>query len=310
MSSPTSMESLNPNKTKEQVAWAWDIYRTHNTRIDGFNYPKIPSSFQNMSVCRALYKHPPIGSDPTVVRRYVDSNTYVPSAEFRYLYDRKYSPAAMAQVIERVVFGLKLVGYPLLEKRGDVLCATVYDTNDELVRAEQFEKIQSATSNYDNFMQFVNSAHATQTATDWNVTRVMTDAIFAGEAANTKAAEPEQVPMAGGQVLSTRIPPYHLIPTAALDALANRLAEGLRLKREQSWNAIANNQEVLKNLEFLIDRLGHIARHTMLLRDKLHRRDFDAIVADDDAGAILFGGTLLTCAIDALLAEHAAAGGK
>lgn len=118
-----------------------------------------------------------------------------------------------------------------------------------------------------------------------------------------KATESEQVPMAGGQALSTRIPPYHLIPTAALDALASRLEEGVRKKGEKSWNALANNQDVLKDIDFLIDRLGHVARHAMLLRDKLHKLDFAAIEADDDAGAILFGGVLMACAVKTLLAE-------
>lgn len=118
-----------------------------------------------------------------------------------------------------------------------------------------------------------------------------------------KAAEPEQVSLAGGQALSSKIPAWYLIPTEALDSLAARFEAGVRIKKEKSWNAVSHNQDVVKNIDFLIDRLGHVARHAMLLRDKLHKLDFAAIEADDDAGAILFGGALMACGVKALLAE-------
>ena len=113
---------------------------------------------------------------------------------------------------------------------------------------------------------------------------------------------PEQVPMAGGAALSSKIPPWHLIPVVAMDSLAKRMQLGIERKGfQKSWNAISPNQHILLDRNFLIDRCGHIMRHAALLRDKLNSNDIAGLQADDDAGAILWGGTFLACATDAIL---------
>lgn len=129
-------------------------------------------------------------------------------------------------------------------------------------------------------------------------------------------AEEEQVPMAGGQALSSKIPPWHLIPRVALDALANILALGLEKKKEKSWHAGSTNQPVLDNLDFLIERCGHISRHASTycealialrnmrkdpLTTELELAQATQVLCDStDPGAIMFGGTLLACAADRL----------
>ena len=115
------------------------------------------------------------------------------------------------------------------------------------------------------------------------------------------AKQPEQVLMAGGKAASTRVTPLHLIPTVALESLAERFALGIQRKGDRSWNAISNNQEVLDDLEFAIDRCGHAMLHAMQLRDKLRNKDVLAILKDDDAGAIAWAGAFLACVVRRLV---------
>ena len=115
---------------------------------------------------------------------------------------------------------------------------------------------------------------------------------------------PEQVDHAGGKAASSKIPPLHLIPTLCLEKTAERFQLGIERKGDKSWNAISNNQEVLTDIPFLLDRLGHIMHHAAKLRDKIKEQDFDALKEDDDASAIVWGGMFLQCAVDALLKQE------
>ena|SRR3990167_5184724 len=110
---------------------------------------------------------------------------------------------------------------------------------------------------------------------------------------------PEQVPYAGGQAASSKIAPFHLIPTVALESLANRFQKGIERKGDKSWNAISQNQEILVDREFAIERTSHIILHAQKLRDKLLRGE-DLIGDDDDAGAIMWAGAFFACVANAL----------
>lgn len=112
--------------------------------------------------------------------------------------------------------------------------------------------------------------------------------------------ESEQVLHAGGKAASTPIPPLHLIPTVALEALANRFQLGIERKGDKSWNALSPNQEILADVQFAIDRCGHVIHHALKLRDKLLRGDTEAMLADSDGSAIAWGGVFLTCVVDAM----------
>lgn len=114
---------------------------------------------------------------------------------------------------------------------------------------------------------------------------------------------PEQIPMAGGKALSSKIPNFHLVPTIALEALANRFNLGCRRKAEKAWNAVSKNQEVLLDRDFLMERLGHVIHHCIKLRDKV--ADGSSLEGDDDAGAIIWGGAYAVCATRALIGQAA-----
>lgn len=111
----------------------------------------------------------------------------------------------------------------------------------------------------------------------------------------------EQRRMAGGKVSSTKVPPLHLIPTVALTTLADRFQAGKDRKGGGAWNALSKNQEILTDKEFLIERCDHIILHTLLVRDQLARGESPGEESlSHNAGAVLFGGALLSCAADAL----------
>lgn len=119
----------------------------------------------------------------------------------------------------------------------------------------------------------------------------------------------EEVIMAGGKVSSSKVPAIHLIPTDALIGLADRFAVGTARKGDKAWNATTSNHDVLENREFLIERVSHIIRHALLLRDQIVAGRFGSadgagnggIDGDEDsfyenAGAVAFGGALMLCA--------------
>lgn len=116
---------------------------------------------------------------------------------------------------------------------------------------------------------------------------------------------PEQVPFAGGLAASSKIPPLHLIPTVALESLANRFELGIKRKGDKSWNALSSNQSILTDREFAIERTAHVIQHAMKLRDKLLSGE-GLPGDDDDAGAIMWAGAFFACVGAALTKEKEA----
>lgn len=106
----------------------------------------------------------------------------------------------------------------------------------------------------------------------------------------------EQV-MANGLASSSKIPGFHYIPTGTLVRLGRRFELGIERKGEKAWNAISDNQCVLGDREFILHRIGHIVSHAYAFRDKLIANKFKTI-GDDDAGAILWGGSFLGSVLD------------
>lgn len=113
---------------------------------------------------------------------------------------------------------------------------------------------------------------------------------------NTVKHPPQKV-LAGGKIATSEGPPLQLIPTLALERLAERFALGIERKGDKAWNALSSNQEAIGDKELILDRLGHIIHHALKLRDKVAASDIKAIADDDDAGAIAWGGVFLLCAI-------------
>lgn len=105
--------------------------------------------------------------------------------------------------------------------------------------------------------------------------------------------------MAGGIAASSKGPPFHLIPTVALERIAERFELGIERKGARAWNAVSNNQSCLLDREFLIERLSHVIHHSLKLRDKLASgSSIGGLEDDDDAGAIAWGGVFILCAIE------------
>lgn len=108
-----------------------------------------------------------------------------------------------------------------------------------------------------------------------------------------------EIEHAGGIVTSSKVPALHLIPTEALLCLADRFEVGTKRKGDGAWNALTKNQECLDDNAFLIERCSHIIRHTMMLRDQLAHgyNSDDEDTPYENAGAIIFGGALMACAM-------------
>ena len=107
-----------------------------------------------------------------------------------------------------------------------------------------------------------------------------------------------EVPFAGGKVTSSAVPHFHLIPTESLIRLARRFELGVQRKGSGAWNALTQNQEILTDEEFALERISHVIAHANKLRDKIvNGLPFDD---DDDAGAISWAGAYLACATQAM----------
>lgn len=113
-----------------------------------------------------------------------------------------------------------------------------------------------------------------------------------------KVKSKNEVDFVGGKVSSSKQPSFKLIPTVALVRLADICDLGIERKGEKSWNALSQNQEVLEDGEFILERISHVINHALQLRDKIIRHEVG--VGDDDAGAIMWGGMFLCCATERL----------
>jgi len=120
------------------------------------------------------------------------------------------------------------------------------------------------------------------------------------ETKTTPVQHPPQVLMAGGKVASTKGPAYHLIPTAALNKLAERFELGIERKGDKAWNATSNNQDCLTDKDLLIERCSHIIHHALKLRDQLQDSSRGEESIQDNAAAVMWGGAFLVCAGNAL----------
>jgi len=89
----------------------------------------------------------------------------------------------------------------------------------------------------------------------------------------------------------TRVPRFDLIPIEALTSLANRYEAGEQQYAGKAWNALSKNQEAPADVEFVTRRLTNVIAHVYHALGVLHGVIPDD--GDDDAGAIMWGGSLL-----------------
>lgn len=95
-----------------------------------------------------------------------------------------------------------------------------------------------------------------------------------------------------GKVRSTKLPRLELIPKSALEALANRFELGVERKGDGAWNALTlDKNETLINKDFVLDRLSHTIHHCYDAIRKIIKGV--ELEGEEDAGAILFGGSVL-----------------
>ncbi len=90
---------------------------------------------------------------------------------------------------------------------------------------------------------------------------------------------------------SSKIPRFDLIPYRAMCRLAARFELGLERHKEGAWNG-RSKQDSLTDREFIIQRAAHAMHHAAKLIAKLEGRIPDD--GDDDAGAIMWAGMLLS----------------
>lgn len=117
---------------------------------------------------------------------------------------------------------------------------------------------------------------------------------------NAKAST-DEVLSANGLVSSSKCPPFQYIPLCALISLAERCQKGVDIKKDKAWNALSKNQDVLSDVEYCIQRLDHVVKHAYILMEKLSAGDVKALVEDDDAGAIMWGGMFASCVVKRML---------
>lgn len=110
---------------------------------------------------------------------------------------------------------------------------------------------------------------------------------------------PETVEFAGGKVTSSKCPAFHLIPSIALLRLVKRFELGQERKGNKAWNA-TTDQSVLDDRAWVMERLNHVIKHAMDLRDKLAKGDMEAVKNEDDSAAIMWAGAFLICATEKL----------
>lgn len=103
--------------------------------------------------------------------------------------------------------------------------------------------------------------------------------------------EKEEVKEFSG-VTSTKIPRFELIPFFTLCLFAGAFEEGIRKKNEGAWNALnAHLEEALKDKLFVVERLSHVIKHCYKAIGKvMEGKEWEG---EEDAGAIMFGGSVL-----------------
>ncbi len=110
-----------------------------------------------------------------------------------------------------------------------------------------------------------------------------------------KKLSEEKVIFKGG-ASSSKIPRFDLIPRQALVRLAKRYELGIEKHGENAWNIGNENQAPLDDKEWIIARLAHVIDHATKAIDKI--RGHAPIDEDDDAAAIMWGGSVLVAATE------------
>lgn len=93
--------------------------------------------------------------------------------------------------------------------------------------------------------------------------------------------------------VSTKQVRLSLVYFRGLRNAAKRFEEGIEVHGDNALNALAKNQEPLKDEDFLIERCSHAITHLYSLIDFLTHRSTDIEAAKGDAGAVAWCGLVL-----------------
>lgn len=93
-------------------------------------------------------------------------------------------------------------------------------------------------------------------------------------------------------VKSTKLPRLELIPKSTLISLAERFELGIERKGSYAWNASRSDlHKTLEDEKFVMERLSHCIHHCYDAINKIIEGKI--LEGEDDAGAILFAGSVL-----------------
>lgn len=105
-------------------------------------------------------------------------------------------------------------------------------------------------------------------------------------------------------VTSTKQIRLSLIPHQGLLNAAVRFELGIERHGEKAWNNLSQNQEALKDKNWLIERLSHSIEHAYNLIDSLKDSRCNLQDALGDAGAIAWCGLVLGEALSKRITEE------
>jgi hypothetical protein len=103
---------------------------------------------------------------------------------------------------------------------------------------------------------------------------------------------------------ATLCPEYSRVPRVAIDSLANRYSLGHVKHKEKAFSALNSPEDYAKRLadrEWIVARVNHVIKHALLWLEDYR---LGRVPTDDNAGAVLWGGSLMA-AVD----EHNATEG-
>lgn len=107
-----------------------------------------------------------------------------------------------------------------------------------------------------------------------------------------------------GLVCSNDTLTFHLIPEIAIRRLCERIALGEKTKGKDAWNALSENQDVLKSIKALARRLGHGINHSYKLLAKIQNNEPWTEEDEKEASAVMWAGMFAICCIAAQRKEQ------
>lgn len=117
---------------------------------------------------------------------------------------------------------------------------------------------------------------------------------------------PEETTEFASGVVSSKVPRIDYISFSSLERLAKRCEAGVERKGSKAINASTTNLAPYTDKDFIVERCVHAIKHAFTLIQKV--RGLAPDDGEDDAGAIMWAGSFLCDATDALARKEASNG--